>query len=386
MSRSAKRLHGYPSAFVLLVLAPIAYGSLWESNDWALTSALSGSLGYDSNLTVSHDGLGDMFVSANPYLTFARHNSSTDFRINGGVTHTVFMNERQPNQTDLKLDAIYAYPNANDVLPVYRAEAFWLKSSQPNIYLGERVQTKQLFFDSEGYLPLTGKLGLRGTAAFDQKKFDSVKLNQSNRGEAFLGLAFQHDKRTELSLNVGAALGHSKPNDPARTFDLVDSTEYYATIRLRGEVTAKLTGSVYVGFGRVSYTRGYVNRINLPVGGADLTWTADPHRRLTLTAYSGANYAPDGQTEKSSRASLTFTHEIIERWQYNLQIGTTHAIYSRTVQDRSDESWDVGTEFAYQPSLRFRVSLAWHHTSQNSSKDFAEYKRDLFTLGSTYHF
>ena len=272
------------------------------------------------------------------------------------------------------------------LIPIYTAEASWLRSSQPNQYLGERVRYEDTTVKAEGYLPLTGKLGLRGSANLDTTNYDATSLNQNSRGEGYVGLTYQRIPQTELSLNFGAAYGRSKPNDSARTASDVHSAEYYLTTRLRGEITAKISGSIYGGFGLVDYRGGYVNRNSLPVGGADITWGFDPRRTLVLAAYSGAQYAPDGQAVTISRAFVSFTHVIINRWQYNVHTGPTHWVYSRFTRQRTDTAWDAGMEFAYKPSDRFSVSLDFDYTKQNSDINVFEFTRDVTSFGASYHF
>ncbi|MBK9991595.1 MAG: outer membrane beta-barrel protein [Verrucomicrobia bacterium] len=383
------RLNKLASPLALLCLMPfasIAKGALWQSTDWAVTGTLDGAVGYDSNLTTSHDGREDFFVVAKPFVTLLRRNSSTDFRVNGGVANTQFINGRQPAQTDLKFDAIFAYPNADNVIPVYRLDGSWQKSTQPNQYLGERVEYKHTTLRSEGYIPLTGKLGLRGTAEYEADDYDKEKLNRNDRSEVFVGLAYKRGIRTELSTNIGAANGRSRPNDEARVESKVRSTEYYITARLLGELTPKITGSVYGGFGRVRYRGGYENTDYLPVGGADLTWGFDPRRTLVLAVYSGARYAPDGLAVNSTRAFLSFTHVIINRWQYIVRAGPTHSVYSRKTRERTDDSWDGGVEFIYRPSERFRVSLSVNYTNQKSGISAYDFDRNVISLGASYHF
>jgi len=74
-----------PYAYVLLCSACYALpqsrmGPL-ESNEWAVTGTLDGAIGYDSNLTTSHDGL-MIFCRGEALSDILRRNSSTDFRIN----------------------------------------------------------------------------------------------------------------------------------------------------------------------------------------------------------------------------------------------------------------------------------------------------------------
>ena len=376
--------------FILLCLlcsATVARGSLWESPGWAVTGTLGGALGYDSNLTTSRNGPDDFFVEAKPVLTLVRRNSSTDFRVNGGVTQTEFVNHRQPAQTDLKFDTIFAYPNAADnLIPIYSAEASWLRSSEPNQYLGQRVLVEQTSLEAEGYVPLTGKLGLRGTADFNTANFQESGLNNNSRGEAFVGLTYQRLAQTEISFNLGAAFGHSKPNDSTRVASDIHSSEYYVTTRLRGAITAKISGSVYGGFGVVDYTGGYVKRNSLPVGGADLTWTIDPRRTLVLAGNSGAQYSPDGQAVTTTRALLSFTQVILSQWQYSVSAGQAYSVFKRTQPRRSDEAWDAGTEFAYVPSDRFKVSLSFSYTKQTSNNAIAGFERDVTSVGTSYRF
>jgi hypothetical protein len=370
----------------LISVVPVARASLWESDNWALTGLMSASTGYDSNLTLSHDGQGDFFVLANPSVTLARSNSSTELQIVGGVTETEFINNREPTQTDYSFDAVFAYPNTDNVIPIYRAEASWLRSSQPDPYVGARIRYEQVAVNTEGYMPMTSKLGLRGTLDYASTDYDSILLNQNRHGDAFIGLAYQRDPLTEISLNLGGAFGRSEPKNPARSFDDVRSTEFYATARVRGQLTAKLSGSIYAGLGQVRYTGGYTNRETLPVGGADLTWTADPHRTIVLAVYSGENYAPDGETANTTRASLAFTHKIIERWQYVLHGGVAHSSYYRVNRDRTDDTWNLGTDFAYQPSTRFRASLGVTYTNQTSDISVAAFTHAVVSLTASYQF
>jgi Putative beta-barrel porin 2 len=374
-------------AVCLLTMTCIARASLWESSNWTLLGDLNGSVGYDSNLTLSRDGPGDSFVLVTPDLTFSRQNSSTDFHVDGSATYTNFINNRQPDQTDLSFAAVYAYPKADNVIPVYRVDTSWIKSSDPYSYLGRRVKSEQLSVGAEGYLPLTGKLGIRGTADFNSTDLDDVSVNNSDRAAAFAGIAYQRDPQTEISLNLGAALGDSTPNSPQNVNSDIHSRELYITAKIRGEITPKITGSAYAGYGTVNYTGGYTNRESLPVTGADLTWAIDPLRSLTLSAFSGATYAPDGSIADTIRAKLTFGYEIVDQWQYSLYGGRNHSVYSREVRQRTDESWEIGMGFAYQPSRRFQLSLSVDHTDQDSDTDLtAQFKHDVVSLSCLYRF
>jgi hypothetical protein len=370
----------------LMTLTPLARGSLWESTNWELTDMLVGTTGYDSNLTLSHDGPGDAFVAVNPNLTFARRDSSTELQVTGSATHTEFLHNRQPRETDLDFDSIYAYPNADGIIPIYQVEASWAQSSEPDAYLGARVRNEQLTVNGTGFLPLTGKLGLRGTADYYSIHYDSDALNENRNGDAYLGLAYQRDNQNEISLNFGAAVGSSTPNDSTVLNADVHSRAFYITAKMEGEITNKITGNVYAGFGLADYTGAYTNRISLPVGGADLTWAIDPIRTLELNASTGSTYSPDGYIAYVTLASLKFTNIIADQWQYSLSAGPTRSDYSREVHERTDNAWDFGTEVAYQPSLQFRIFIDLHYTNQNSDEEDDVYTREAVSLGSSYRF
>ncbi|HMD61315.1 MAG TPA: outer membrane beta-barrel protein [Opitutaceae bacterium] len=366
--------------------ATTTLGSLWESSDWAVVGTMSGSVGYDSNLTLVRDGPAAYLIVANPYLTLTRRNSDTDIEINGGVTETEFADSNLPLETDVSLGAVCSYPVGDNVIPVYKLSASWQRSSQPNEFLGERILNDQFSASGEGYVSLTGKLGIRGEGRFQFLTFDSENLNDSYRGQAFVGLAYERTPGMQLSLNLGTALGRSIPNDPERFASNVRSTEFYVTTRVEGKITDKISGSAYGGFGEVSYTGGYSNRSGLPVAGADLTWGIDPRRTLVLAAYSGADYSPDGQAIETTRAFLSFTHVIVARWQYILRAGPTYTVFSRQVRQRTDDVWDFGAEFAYQPSDRFRVYMSLGYTDHNSTTLDYQFQHEVVSFGSTYRF
>jgi len=370
----------------LMPLAPLARGSLWESNGWQLTDILAGSTGYNSNLTLSHDGPGDEFLIVNPTVTLARRNSSTQLQLTGGATQTEFLHNRQPSETDLNFDAIYAYPNADNVIPIYRVEATWLRTSQPESFLGERVQNQQLTITGTGFLPLTGKLGLRGTADYASIRYNSASLNDDQRADAFVGLAYQRNPQNEISINVGSALGTSTPNSAGAGNSDVHSREYYVIGKITGEITPKITGDANIGLGWVDYSGAFTNHISLPLGGADLTWAIDPLRTMTLNASSAATYAPDGSIAEITSASLSFSDQIADNWECSVSAGPTHSSYSREVHQRTDLAWAFGTEFAYQPSVRFRIYLDVDYTDQRSDLNDFTYGQDIISLGSAYRF
>jgi hypothetical protein len=374
------------TAILVMSTTTAALGSLWESPDWAVVGTMSAAAGYDSNLTLVRDGPSAYLFVANPYLTLTRRNSDTDFEVSGGVTETEFADSSLPLETDISLNALYAYPSGDNVIPIYKLSASWVRSSQPNEFLGERILNDLLTLSGEGYLTLTGKLGLRANGEFVSATFDSESLNDSDRGQVFVGLAYEKGPDTQVSINLGTAIGRSIPNDPARFVSNVRSTEYYVTARLEGQITDKISGSAYAGLGEVSYTGGYSNRNSLPVGGADLTWGIDPRRTVVLAAYSGADYAPDGQAIETTRAFLSFTHVIVARWQYILRAGPTYTVFSRQTRQRTDDVFDCGAEFAYQPSDRFRVYIGFSYTLHDSTSYAYQFQHEIVTLGSTYRF
>lgn len=360
--------------------------SLWQGEDWALRGSTGVVAGYDSNLTVSHDGPADFFWQAEPSVTLLRRNSSTDFRLSCGAIHTDFVNGRLPAQTDWAIDAVCAYPNIENVMPAYKVESSWGRSFQPNRYLGKRIECDSRTAKAEVYQPVTGKLGIRGTAEYEATGFEESDLNDNSRGELLVGLGYKRTPRTEASLNASIASGRSRANDSSRVESNVNSVEYYVTLRMQGELTSKISGSIYAGVGRVDYSGGYENRNYLPVGGADLTWGIDPRRTLVLAVYSGARYTPDGTAVESTRVFLSFTHVIIGHWQYTLRAGPTFSAYSRQGRERTDQELDAGMEFAYKPSERFQVFFSADYSKQNSDADRYDFWRNVVSFGTLFHF
>jgi hypothetical protein len=380
------------SALCLMSSVTIASGSLWESPDWAVLGTLDGSVAYDSNLNLIHDGPSALLIVASPTLTLTRHNSETDFEINGGTTETEFADSNQPFETDISLGTHFSYPKADNtdprgliIIPIFELSGSWLKSSQPNEFLGARVQNDLTTVTADGYVTLTGKLGVRGSAKLQSITYDETSLNDTYSGEAAIGLAYERTPETQISLNIGTVLGHSKPNDPANSASDIRSKEFDITGRIQGQLTDKITGSAYGGFGVVSYTGGYTNTNRLPVAGADLTWGIDPRRTVVLAAYSGAEYSPNGEAADNSRAFISFTDVIIDNWQFIVRTGPSHNEYSRVVRLRTDNEWDYGMEFAYQPSTRFRVFLSLNVAQHTSTIAAYQYNHEVVTLGATYH-
>lgn len=363
-----------------------ALAALYQSENWAVVGTVAGRTGYDSNLTLSNDGPDDTLFQVNPYLTLVRRNSSTDFRINGGITSTEFLNGREEQQNDLTVSTSIAYPYVpgTNELPVYRGEASWSSATEPNTFLGRRIDRENTSVSADGYLSLTGKFGLRGSVDFDTTDYKELTLNQNRRARAFAGLAYELRPRVETSFNLGYGDGESKPNN--RVFEPVESREVYAFARIRGEITAKLSGSMYGGFGEVSYKGSYVNSYSLPIAGADLTWGFDPRRTGVIALYSGAEYTPDGQSVNITRGTISYTHVIVSSWQYVVRVGYQHSTFRREFRQREDDTYSGGAEFAYKPSDRFRIAVATSYTKQESSIAFNTYDRTAVTLETSWRF
>ncbi|HZZ20483.1 MAG TPA: outer membrane beta-barrel protein [Opitutaceae bacterium] len=367
-------------------LATAARASLWENPDWALLGSLNDSLVYDSNLTLLHDGPSGSYLTVNPFLTLSRQNSDTDIKVIGGANRLEFLSGGETSETDPYFSASMVYPNADNTIPVYRVNALWQQSSQPNEFVGERVQNDLAQLTGEGYLKLSGKLGFRGNAEFDSVKFDSSELNDSVKGLAYVGVSYFPEPSSEFSLNIGSILGQSTPNDPARTTDNVHSTEFDLTLRGTGQLTDKITGTVYGGFGEVTYTGGYSKRSYIPVAGADLTWGLDPRRTVVLAAYSGAQNAPDGTAVQTTHAFVSFVDVFESVWQLTARTGPTYTAFSRDFEERRDRSWDYGAEVAYVPSKRFRVALDLNYSVRNSNIVDYQFDHDVVSISSTYSF
>lgn len=368
---------------MLTLPASLSRATLWETRDWALTGNVSTTAGYDSNITMSHDGPEDEYIQLQPQVTLLRRNSETDFHTDLSLVGTDFLHGRQTSQTDVNFSSVFAYPSGPDLIPRYTSSLTWQRTADPNPYLGHRVRHARGEFAAEAFAPISGKLGARGEVDGYVDNYVGPTFNHNQHWRIFGGLTYEKRPGLEGSANIGYAEGKSQPNSgqPA-----IRSTETYVTAKARGTLTAKLTGSVYAGFGQVEYKGGYQNRENMPVAGADITWGIDPRRTLVLAAYSGADYAPDGQAVNTSHAFLSFTHVVIGRWQYILRGGPTHTVFRREIRQSTDDAWEGGVEFAYIPSQKFRVSTGLTGRTQDSDMSDRRYDRVLFSVGSSYRF
>jgi hypothetical protein len=368
----------------ILSTSAVALASIWEDPDWAVTSALAASSGYDSDLTESHDGPADYFVQANPSLTLLRKNSSSDIEFTAGFTATDFIDNREPAHIDYSLTGQYYFPKAENVLPVFDVNASWAKITEANTWLGLYVEHLRGSVSADGYLPIAGKLGIRATADYTLDDYPLERLDYYDNGRLFVGLAFDRDSGTEISLNIGGALGSSTPNDEAVYGGTVYSKQLFVTTRIQGQITPKISGSAYIGYSDDIYTGAYDNRYNLPIGGADLTWGVTTRSTFVLAAYSGADFTPNGQSVRTTRSFLSFTHVIVEQWQITVRAGPSYSDLSRTVHQSSDNFWVLGSEVAYQPSTRFRVALGFEYDHQTSDVSINQFQREAVTLSASY--
>ena len=359
-------------------------GSPWLSPQWDLSSQLSGTAGYDSNLTANKNGEGAGFIAAEPRVVLQRTLSATKLEFTAAMTATRFFNGNNDAQVDPAFGVEFAYPHTDNEFPTVTGALSWNQTTMENASVGARLEAAHSSADFTARLWSTGKFGVNTQLSYEGIDYRNAGFADNQRGSITLGAAFEPQPLVEFSVNLISLYGEADAFAPLT--ERTRNWEEGLTLRLRGQISSKVAGSIYAGAAVIRYRGGFQRSFALPIGGGELGWQATARGWLYANLEFGADYSPTGEALEIQRLALRYEQTIQGPWKMEFQVSPARMRYSRETTDRVDRAVGSALAFAYEPSNRFSVRFSYAFTHQNSETSFANFDRHLLTTRVSLRF
>jgi hypothetical protein len=365
--------------------ATTAKAAIWEDSLWALSGEADVTVGYDSNLFAIDEGLGDSFATCRPTLLLARKDSMLSLETEVWSDWTTFLKETGNDSVDPGMRMKIGFPaNVPDSMPTQTAEIHWIRSTDVNFDVGERVSQDDALLKYEGCLVDTGKLSVSGRASFDRDEYLGATFSTIDTGSLGSTLSYAPQPLFKAGVGYDLTLGRSEANSGDAA--ALDQTEQAFTFQAEGEFTPKVTGTVSVGAAFSQYEGFFSQSQWEAVASADVIWSPVQRLDVDLRAVRAPSFNADGDVDVGSSLALELRQELSDGFaaRIDAQVGRTDHEQIATYRKDSIEGAGAGFDYNLVGRLTFSAGFQW--TRQNSDVSRFTFGREVITGKLTYRF
>ncbi len=376
-NRSGMRMPCRAAALVCVSGFALAHthAALWESPNWALTSQVDASGGYDSNLYARKGGDGSGFARLHPQLRFFRRSSLTRFEINAGAQAVKFFEYENEDSIDPSISLLTIYPDTEEALSNQEVEISYVQSSSANADVGRRLRQSDAGLSWDGRVAATGKSSLEARTRIRHTDYREDGFNTNELAGAGASYNFVSHERLNFGVGYDLELARSRPDtsDSGET----KSTGHAFTIRGRGDFLPKVSGRFHLGVSSVKYSGNMDISDSDLISGASLVWAVHERFSLTAKANRGTYFSPSGEIIMRSTIGMLAEHEIIGGFSIQGEVEGSQADYEHQSNTRRDNSVFVRGGIKYALTDRFAAGASCTWTTQDSGISVFDYDRTL---------
>lgn len=359
-----------------------ARAAVWENPEFALAADATATVGYDSNLFAVADGPGDAFLTLRPLLDLSRKDTPYSLKAEAWFDWTSFLRLTNDDSVDPGFRVTFDYPPDAETLPTQTAEAHWIRTTQANVDVGQRVTQEDGMAKYEGDVYDNGKTVVAGRVSLDRDQFLGEEFDTNETASAGATASYLPNSAWRAGLGYDFTLGRSVSNSGA-TPDL-DLVENAFTLQSSGEFSPKLTGKVYAGGAYSDYTGSYDRADWDLITGVALTWSPLERLAVSLKAARAPSFNPDGDVDVASSLSLDVLQELSGGVALHGGVLGGHTSHVRTMTFRTDNFVGAGAGLSYNLTGRLIASIEYSWTSQDSSVPVFTYRRQLVAAKADY--
>jgi hypothetical protein len=362
----------------------IALGSVWQSNDWALTSVDEAGFGYDSNLYARNGGTGDGYAELAPSLLLQRLRSYTYLEVTFGVKSTEYFTRSDLDSVDPSLELELRYPYDEFVFPT---QQFDLQASRTTIVdgdIGARLRAQNLSARWEGNIVSSEKTILQGRAEVSQTDYLTEGFSDNEFVTAGVTAAYVASELLELGAGYDYEYGLSQPKGSSNTSTYLDQS--LLSLRGKGDFLPKVSGFVSVGVADTTYW-GAVSRSNLDIeGDLGIVWQATERGKFTLKASRQSFFSPDGNAFLSTSFGPEWAEEFGAGCVATVGLDIQQTLNRFTVGTRTDHAYGGHFGLNYSLNDRYSTALTFHYITQDSLVLIYNYDRTTVYANFTAKF
>jgi hypothetical protein len=367
-----------------LACAVRANASLWEGPLWAFSAQASATAGYDSNLFAINNGTGDSFASFQPSLALSRKDSLLNFRTEVWNNWTTFLRETADDSSDPGVRMTLSYPATVESLPSQDAEIHWIRTTDVNTDVGQRVSQDDVLARYDGDLIDFAKTSILGRFSFDRDEFLGAAFSTNETVSAGATVAYSLNDLFKAGVGYDLTVGRSDPNTPG--FGSLDQTEQAVTLQAQGEFTPKVTGKASVGAAFSDYTGIFVHSEWDTVASADIAWTPRDRLVIDLQAQRSPSFNADGEIDLTSSVQLGIRQDLPEGFAVRASVDEGLVDHEPATPHRTDTFEGAGVGCDYSLTGKLTASLAYSWTRQDSDIARFMYRRQVVSGQMLYKF
>ncbi|MCB1120394.1 MAG: outer membrane beta-barrel protein [Verrucomicrobiae bacterium] len=165
---------------------------------------------------------------------------------------------------------------------------------------------------------------------------------------------------------------------------IAGQTGHTLAVGLSEQLFPKVTGSVYLGFQELRFSRTGLDREQStdPFYSIDLTWTPRDKTAVSLSGSSNFQSTASGQANDRRDLRLNVSERLSEKSSLSGGIGYSRNNY-KGIQDRKDDALDYNVGYAYQVYAGTSLNLQFNYEDRSSVSDVFAYTRFLASFGAT---
>lgn len=343
----------------LFLVSAACVSALGPSSGYALGEMAGGTLKLntiaeitsDSNVFGNTSDVSDVFFTFKPELAFDRRGGRGEAHLDLGIAFDRYSDFSELNAENWSANARIEKPAGSGGRLSGSLNLSFFDGTESDDFVGQRVDMQRLNFALGNSYELSAKSSLR--FGLNVNRYDTNLRPESNSWALRGGYALK--LRPEVSGFLDYTHGGTKSDSVAGSTYVADYTTDNISVGLDGKLSAKVTGSVSVGFDQ------YSARSNDSAGDSDnfvsnvaLTWEARPNTSVTLSGGKNNRIASNGVSIDAVTATVAVRQRLSQGLSANGSI-LWETFSTRGVSGSSDDRvlFTLTLDYAVQDRLGF---------------------------------
>ncbi len=354
---------------------PMHLAALWEAADGEIFLSLNTSITADSNIGSNAAELSDTIYAVTPGIAFERSRGrgslslGAQYEIERAGKYDAYDSENLSADFSLNMDATPSGRLRGGV------NAGYFDGARVDRFENRRLSQKSFNLGLNGAYEITPKLNSRLTTSYDETRPET--LADYDRSSIRLGLGYKMRPLISTFMDVRFTKSTSDHQDGPGS--RADTSGKALMFGVEGEITARLSGSIGVGY---DWSESELGGIDTEYSGVtydvSLDWQPRERTSVSLTASNGIRAASRGAVEYMSI-------ELAAKQEIGLNMSATAGIGLRSNDYESefrgdDDIVDASLTYNYAFSRNISVGARFAYTDSDSSIDLFSYSRTVWTL------
>ncbi len=360
----------------------------WKINPFANNSAFH--LGIDTSIThddnvylTEEDNVSDQIMSISPGLNFAfGQNSLLHGSANYQVEFLKYAKDTAPSTHLTHSNVALGYNDERLTLSASAAYNENYQNTRQTITAGSRAifETDTLNLGGNGEVSLSPLTSLSSGASYSLTTYDFPGLFDRTSYSIPFNVYYKATPKLDLSLGASYRSEKSKGHGTG-------AEDWFYNLGLRGNFTAKLSGSLSAGYRTRQGENGLDDSMLGFTAGLNLELTVKS--ALSFNASRDFNVSAQGQSLENSSYSLSLSSSFTPQWSASTHVSYQQIDYGSQIYgsvagaqstSRKDDYWEGGFSTSYLFTSWLSSAASYTLRSNSSSINGANFSNNLLSL------